>query len=71
MQFHKTFKRLKQYDSITLRVGPNEVSTNSMTRLVKNHRKWVAKIMILLLDLAGFKDPAASSDFEAMLNGIH
>ena len=38
MQFHKTFKRLKQYDSITLRVGPHEVSTLSMTRLVKNHR---------------------------------
>ena len=41
--------RLKQTDAITLRVGPNEVSTASMTRLVKNHRKWVAKILILLL----------------------
>ena len=38
MQFHKTFMRLKQYDSITLRVGPHEVSSLSMTRLVKNHR---------------------------------
>lgn len=35
MQFHKIFKRIKQYDPITLRVGPNEVSTNSMTRLVR------------------------------------
>ncbi|CAK9032815.1 F-box only protein 10 [Durusdinium trenchii] len=63
MQFHKIFKRLKQYDSITLRVGPNEVSTASMTRLVKNHRKWVAKIMILLLDLAGFKDTVTWDGF--------
>jgi len=63
MQFHKTFKRLKQYDSITLRVGPHEVSSLSMTRLVKNHRKWVAKIMILLLDLAGFKDTVTWDGF--------
>ncbi|CAJ1361492.1 unnamed protein product [Effrenium voratum] len=63
MQFHKIFKRLKQYDAITLRVGPNEVSTSSMTRLVKNHRKWVAKIMILLLDLAGFRDTVTWDGF--------
>lgn len=63
MQFHKTFKRLKQYDSITLRVGPHEVSSLSMTRLVKNHRKWVAKIMILLLDLAGFKETVTWDGF--------
>lgn len=44
MQFHKTFKRLKQYDSITLRVGPHEVSSLSMTRLVKNHRSLTASI---------------------------
>ncbi|CAK9071295.1 unnamed protein product [Durusdinium trenchii] len=63
IQFHKIFKRLKQTDAITLRVGPNEVSTASMTRLVKNHRKWVAKILILLLDLAGFKDTVTWDGF--------
>ncbi|CAE7868736.1 FBXO10 [Symbiodinium necroappetens] len=63
MQFFKTFKRLKRFDSITLRVGPDEVSTASMTRLVKNHRQWVAKIMILLLDLAGYKDTVTWDGF--------
>ncbi|CAE7170573.1 FBXO10 [Symbiodinium pilosum] len=63
MQFYKTFKRLKRYDSITLRVGPDEVSTTSMTMLVKNHRKWVAKILILLLDLAGYKDTVTWDGF--------
>mmetsp|Transcript_53940 Transcript_53940/g.101133 ORF Transcript_53940/g.101133 Transcript_53940/m.101133 type:complete len:474 (-) Transcript_53940:183-1604(-) len=63
MQFYKIFKRLKQYDSITLRVGPDEVSTASMTRLVRNHRQWVAKIMILLLDLAGYKDTVTWDGF--------
>ena len=28
------------------------------SRAARNHRKWVSKIMILLLDLAGFKDTA-------------
>ena len=56
IHFHQIFKKLKQSDPITLRVGPNEVSTASMTRLVRNHRKWVAKILVLLLDLAGYKD---------------
>ena len=63
IHFHQIFKQLKQSDPITLRVGPNEVSTASMTRLVKNHRKWVAKILILLLDLAGYKDTVTWDGF--------
>eukprot|EP00930_Biecheleria_cincta_P046696 TRINITY_DN32242_c0_g1_i1.p1 TRINITY_DN32242_c0_g1~~TRINITY_DN32242_c0_g1_i1.p1 ORF type:complete len:477 (-),score=82.95 TRINITY_DN32242_c0_g1_i1:42-1472(-) len=51
-----TFKRLKQYDSITARTGPTEVTAGSILRLVKSHREWVAKILMLLLDLAGFRD---------------
>jgi len=34
-----------------------------MTRLVKNHRKWVAKILILLLDSAGYKDTVTWDGF--------
>ena len=63
IHFHQIFKKLKQSDPITLRVGPNEVSTASMTRLVKNHRKWVAKILVLLLDLAGYKDTVTWDGF--------
>lgn len=63
IHFHQIFKQLKQSDPITLRVGPNEVSTASMTRLVKNHRKWVAKILILLLDSAGYKDTVTWDGF--------
>lgn len=55
IRFYDIFKKLKQSDPITLRVGPNEVSSASMTRLVRNHRKWVAKILVLLLDLAGYQ----------------
>lgn len=57
IRFYDIFKKLKQSDPITLRVGPNEVSSASMTRLVRNHRKWVAKILVLLLDLAGYQAP--------------
>jgi len=56
MGFYKTFKMLKSKDSIMLRTGPNEASTESMTRLVRDQREWVYKIVILLLDLAGFRD---------------
>lgn len=63
IHFHQIFKKLKQSDPITLRVGPNEVSTASMTRLVRNHRKWVAKILVLLLDLAGYKDTVTWDGF--------
>eukprot|EP00438_Fugacium_kawagutii_P030425 Skav216210 [mRNA] locus=scaffold238:169109:196968:- [translate_table: standard] len=63
IRFHDIFKKLKQSDPITLRVGPNEVSSASMTRLVKNHRKWVAKILLLLLDLAGYQDTVTWDGF--------
>eukprot|EP00931_Biecheleriopsis_adriatica_P104671 TRINITY_DN79313_c0_g1_i1.p1 TRINITY_DN79313_c0_g1~~TRINITY_DN79313_c0_g1_i1.p1 ORF type:complete len:482 (+),score=112.67 TRINITY_DN79313_c0_g1_i1:116-1561(+) len=63
IKFHQTFKALKASDSITMRIGADETSTVSMTRLVKNHREWVAKIMILLLDLAGFRDKVTWDGF--------
>jgi len=63
MQFHQTFKALKASDSILMHTGPDETSTMSMVRLVRNHREWVAKIMILLLDLAGFRDTVTWDGF--------
>jgi len=59
----KTFQMLKQYDSITARTGPTEVTTSSILRLVKTHQDWVAKILVLLLDLAGFRDAVSWDGF--------
>lgn len=50
-----TFQQLKQYDSLTLQTGPDEASTASMTRLVRHKRRWIEKIILLLLELAGFQ----------------
>lgn len=58
-----TFKMLKQYDSINARTGPTEVTTGSILRLVKSHRDWVAKILVLLLDLAGYRDAVTWDGF--------
>jgi len=58
-----TFKMLKQYDAITARTSPTEVTTPSILRVVKSHREWVAKILVLLLDLAGFRDTVTWDGF--------
>jgi len=63
MQYWKTFGLIKQYDSITARTGPDEVSVASVTKLVRNEREWVSKIMVLLLDLAGFRDTVTWDGF--------
>lgn len=52
----RTFLELKQHDPLTLTTGPSEASASSMVRLVRVKRQWVAKILLLLLDLAGFQD---------------
>mmetsp|Transcript_114447 Transcript_114447/g.356424 ORF Transcript_114447/g.356424 Transcript_114447/m.356424 type:complete len:227 (-) Transcript_114447:30-710(-) len=59
----RTFLELKQHDPLTLTTGPNEASTSSMVRLVRTKRQWVAKILILLLDLAGFRDTVTWDGF--------
>lgn len=59
----KTFQKLKQYDSLTAKTGPTEVTTSSILKLVKSHRDWVAKILVLLLDLAGFRDKVTWDGF--------
>eukprot|EP00933_Yihiella_yeosuensis_P055679 TRINITY_DN54544_c0_g1_i1.p1 TRINITY_DN54544_c0_g1~~TRINITY_DN54544_c0_g1_i1.p1 ORF type:complete len:459 (+),score=87.20 TRINITY_DN54544_c0_g1_i1:84-1460(+) len=55
-QFHAVFKNLQQYDSLLLKKGSDEVTVESLLRMVKSERIWVAKILILLLDIAGFRD---------------
>lgn len=52
--FHRTFLQLKEYDSLTQSVGPHSATVTSMSRLVKRERRWVTKILYLMLDLAGF-----------------
>lgn len=54
--FYKLFRKLKQNDPLTLQAGDNEVSVNSVCLLVKTHRRWVARILALLWDLAGFRE---------------
>lgn len=54
--YYRTFRRVKQFDPLTLAVGPQEASTASMTRLVQNDRQYVSKILLLLLDVAGFRE---------------
>jgi len=63
MHYWKTFGLIKQYDPITARTGPDEVSIPSVTKLVRNEREWVSKIMVLLLDLAGFRDTVTWDGF--------
>ena len=46
IQCHQIFKRLKQNDPITLRVGPQEVSSPSMTRLATWRSKISSKIAV-------------------------
>jgi len=59
----RTFLELKQHDPLTLTTGPNEASTSSMVRLIRVKRQWVAKILLLLLDLAGFQDTVSWDGF--------
>lgn len=59
----RTFLELKQHDPLTLTTGPNEASTSSMVRLVRVKRQWVSKILLLLLDLAGFQDTVTWDGF--------
>lgn len=54
-QFYRVFRYLKQFDSWSSTAGPFEIGMGSMIRLVPLHRNWVAKLLFLLLDLAGFK----------------
>jgi hypothetical protein len=53
---YATFQDLKRFDSLTLTTDEFEVSVESTFRLIRTKRKWVEKIMRLLLDLAGFSD---------------
>lgn len=63
MFYWKTFGQIKQFDSITARTAPDEVTVPSMTKLVRNQREWVSKIMVLLLDLAGFRETVTWDGF--------
>jgi len=53
-ELYGTFLRLKRYEPLTMTVGPNEISTASVTRLVKTKREWTDIILITLLEIAGF-----------------
>jgi len=51
---HRTFLWLKRFDPLTMTAGPHDVSTASVVRLVKTKREWTRKILMALLEIAGF-----------------
>mmetsp|Transcript_43189 Transcript_43189/g.99569 ORF Transcript_43189/g.99569 Transcript_43189/m.99569 type:complete len:478 (-) Transcript_43189:77-1510(-) len=55
-QLHRTFLYLKQFDPITVHCGPNEVSINSISRMVRRKREWTAIILKNILELGGYFD---------------
>mmetsp|Transcript_44888 Transcript_44888/g.106515 ORF Transcript_44888/g.106515 Transcript_44888/m.106515 type:complete len:483 (+) Transcript_44888:97-1545(+) len=55
-QLHRTFMYLKQFDPITVHCGPDEVSINSISRMVRRKREWTAIILKNILELGGYFD---------------
>jgi len=51
---YNSFLWLKRFEPLTMTVGPGEISTSSVVKLVKTKREWTKKILLALLEIAGF-----------------
>jgi len=56
-RMYRTFQDLRKYERVpSKKLSMREAMCDSMTRLVTNNRRWVAKILKCVLQLAGFHD---------------
>jgi len=53
-QLYDTFMQLKRHDPLTVKSGPNEVSTGSLSKLVTHKREWVENLLVDLVAIGGF-----------------
>eukprot|EP00747_Dinoflagellata_sp_TGD_P164460 gnl/TRDRNA2_/TRDRNA2_184431_c0_seq1.p1 gnl/TRDRNA2_/TRDRNA2_184431_c0~~gnl/TRDRNA2_/TRDRNA2_184431_c0_seq1.p1 ORF type:complete len:438 (+),score=102.86 gnl/TRDRNA2_/TRDRNA2_184431_c0_seq1:106-1419(+) len=54
-QIYQVFLQLKEHDPLTVTSGPDEVSTDSVKRLVEKRREYMEPIFRNLLDLGGYR----------------